>query len=89
MVPFSVAPPTVSRVTEPAATALVPRLWTFTVNVTTEPTAGLAGFEVISVTSRSGPGLWPTVSLPAAVRLLLSLSCSTTVSRGSTTADTV
>lgn len=57
VVPFSVAPPTVSRVTEPALTALVPRLWTFAVKATFAPTAGFAGLVVMPVTCRSGPGL--------------------------------
>lgn len=87
--PLKVVLPTVRRVTEPAPTVLVPRLWTLTVNVTFDPTAGLAGLEVIPVTSRSGPGLWPTVSSASAVRLLLLLSCSEIVSVGSTTAETV
>lgn len=89
VVPFSVVVPATRRVTVPALTAEVPRLCTATVKVTEAPTAGFAGLEVMPRTSRSGPGLWPTVSREAAVRLLLLLSCSATVSVGSTTAETV
>lgn len=89
VVPPSVVEPTVSRVTVPALTALVPRLCTATVKVTVAPTAGLAGVEEMERTSRSGPGLWPTTSGEAVVRLLLVSSDSTTVSVGSTSAETV
>jgi hypothetical protein len=89
VVPFRVVPPTVSRVTEPAGTGLVPRLRTATVKVTFAPTAGFAGLVVMEVTSRSGPGACVTTSLAAALRLLLPLSSSVTVSVGSTTAETV
>lgn len=87
-VPLSVVEPTVRRVTVPALTALVPRLCTTTVNVTAAPTAGSAGLEEMERTSRSGPGLCPTTSGVAVVRLLLALSDSTTVSVGSTSAET-
>lgn len=87
--PLSVVVPAVSRVTVPAETPVVPRFSTATVKLTAEPTAGLAGLVVIPVTRRSGPGLWPTTSFTEAVRLLLLLSCSATVSVGSTTAETV
>lgn len=88
VVPFSVVLSTWRRVTVEELTAVVPRLFTDTVKVTAAPTAGLDGLEEMPVTWRSGPGLWATTSFEAAVRLLLLLSCSTTVSVGSTTAET-
>lgn len=68
--------------------AVVPRLCTETVNDTAEPTAGFAGLDPMSSTWRSGPGAWATTSCAVAVKPLLSLSCSMTVSVGSTTALT-
>lgn len=53
------------------------------------PTAGVAGFGVMPVTVRSGPGVCVTFNLSVAVRLLLPLSSSGTVSVGSTAAETV
>lgn len=80
--------PAVSRVTVPAATALVPRFFTVTVKLTLAPLAGLSGLVAIPVTWRSGPGLCSTTSGSAPARLLLLSSCSTTVLSGSTTAET-
>src|SRR4051812_41775656 len=51
----SVVPPTATRVTVLAAAALVPRLFTATVNETGEPAAGFDGLVVTPVTCRSGP----------------------------------
>jgi hypothetical protein len=71
-----------------AAAELVPRLLTCTEKVTAEPTDGFAGVDVTLSTCRSGPGAWPTTSCDDAVKVLLALFCSATVSAGSTTADT-
>lgn len=87
--PSRVLSPTARRVTEPAGTGEVPRLCTETVKETSAPVAGLAGSVRMPRTSRSGPGLRSTVSLSAAVRLLLVSSSSGTVPVGSTAADTV
>ncbi len=89
VVPWSAVVPAERRVTVPAGTVAVPRFWTATVKETAAPTAGADGLAEMPVTFRSGPGLWVTVSFVAAVRLLLPLSCSATVSVGSTTAETV
>ena len=89
VVPLSVVDPATTRVTDPAATGWLPRLRTWTENVTTEPTDGLAGFEDTETTSRSGPGASPTTSFAGAVNALSVSSCSTTVFAGSTTAPTV
>jgi hypothetical protein len=85
---FSVVPPTVSLVTE-APAPLVPRLWTATVNDTAAPTAGFGGFDVMPVTSRSGPGACAITSGVGEVWVLLVSFCSTTVLAGSTVAATV
>ena len=47
MLVLSVVPPTVTRVTEVAPVAVVPRLFTATVKVTAAPTAGFGGLEAM------------------------------------------
>ncbi len=87
VLPLRVVEPTWTRVVL-APLAVVPRLWTETVKLTAEPTAGLAGLEVTPVISRSGPGAWETWSWVEAVKVLLVSFCSKTVLSGSTVAAT-
>ncbi len=85
---LSVVPPTTRRVTVVTPTAVFPRFFTATLNVTAAPTAGFDGLELMLRTCRSGPGASATTSGDAAVRELLSSFSSKTVLSASTVALT-